>query len=70
MNLYFPGFITSAFGGVENGEAKHILAPTVTAMRNGYGLTSIAAADWNAIGATNTAVAVLLINIVNKEVVR
>jgi hypothetical protein len=33
--------MTRAFGGVENGEAKHIEAPTVTAKRKGIGLTPI-----------------------------
>lgn len=31
MNVYCPAGITSALGGVENGEAKHMLAATVTA---------------------------------------
>ena len=35
MNVYCPTGITSAFGGVEKGEAKHMLAATVTANRNG-----------------------------------
>ena len=30
--------MTRAFGGVENGDAKHIDAATVTANRNGTGL--------------------------------
>lgn len=33
------------WAGVENGEAKHILAATVTANRNGYGLKSNCMAD-------------------------
>ena len=39
MNVYCPAGMTRAFGGVENGDAKHMLAPTVTANRNGTGLT-------------------------------
>ena len=30
--------MTRAFGGVENGEAKHMLAATVTAKRNAWGV--------------------------------
>lgn len=62
--------MTSAFGGVENGDAKHMLAPIETANRNGYGLAPIWIAADNAIGANNTAQAVLLINIVSSEVVK
>ena len=36
MKVYCPAGMTSALGGVENGEAKHMLAPTVTAKRNGF----------------------------------
>ena len=39
--------MTSALGGVEKGEAKHALAATVTAMRNGTALTPCAAAADN-----------------------
>ena len=70
MNVYCPAGITSALGGVENGEAKHILAPTVTANKKGTGLTPICMALCRAIGASKTAVAVLLINIVINEVVK
>ncbi len=48
---------------------KQQLAETVTANRNGYGLTPSPAAALIAIGAKSTAVAVLLINIVTREVV-
>lgn len=60
--------MTRAFGGVENGDAKHILAAIATANKNGYGLTPIPIAACIDIGANNTAVAVLLINIVSKDV--
>ena len=46
------------------------LAPTVTANRKGTGLTPICIALCKAIGASRTAVAVLLINIVINEVVK
>lgn len=62
--------MTSAFGGVENGEAKHMLAPSVTAKRKGYGLNPVSVAEAKAIGAISTAVAVLLINIVRSDVVK
>ena len=62
--------MTKAFGGVENGEAKHRLAPKVTAKRNGRGLTPSAVALWRAMGAMSTAVAVLLINNVINDVVK
>ena len=62
--------MTSALGGVENGEAKHRLAPYVTANRKGKGLTPKATALCMAIGASRTAVAVLLMNRVISEVVR
>lgn len=39
--MYCPADITRALGGVENGEAKHMLAATVTANMNGTGLTPI-----------------------------
>lgn len=61
--------MTKAFGGVENGEIKQQLAETVTANRNGYGLTPRPAAALIAIGAKRTAVAVLLIKIVTMDVV-
>lgn len=70
MNLYCPAGITSAFGGVEKGEAKHMLAPTATAKRNGTGLIPICMALCKAIGASSTAVAVLLMNMVSKDVVK
>ena len=62
--------MTRAFGGVENGEAKHMLAPTATAKRRGTGLMPICAALCMAIGASSTAVAVLLMNIVINDVVK
>ena len=62
--------MTSALGGVENGEAKHMLAPRVTAKRNASGLTLSSVAALMAIGAISTAVAVLLINIVSNDVVK
>ena len=70
MNVYWPAGITSALGGVEKGEAKHMLAPTATAKRKGTGLASICTALCNAMGARSTAVAVLLINMVSSEVVK
>ena len=68
MNVYWPADMTSALGGVENGEAKHMLAATVTANMNGTGLTPICIAHWSAIGAMRTAVTVLLMNIVITDV--
>ena len=62
--------MTSAFGGVEKGEAKHIDAATVTAKRNGTGLTPIPMAHCKAIGAISTAVTVLLMKIVITEVAK
>lgn len=70
MKLYDAAGITRAFGGVENGDAKHMLAANVTAIRNGNGLTPTAVALLMAIGATSTAVAVLLMNMVRTAVVR
>lgn len=70
MNVYCPAGITRAFGGVENGEAKHSDAPRVTANRNGNGLTPYDRALCSAIGAISTAVAVLEINNVITEVVK
>ena len=43
-----------ALGGVANGEAKHILAPTATANKKGTGLTPICMALCKAIGASKT----------------
>ena len=62
--------MTSALGGVENGLAKHMLAATVTANRNGYGLTPSANADCMAMGEKSRAVAVLLMNMVRMDVAR
>ena len=62
--------MTRALGGVENGEAKHIEAPTVTAKRNGTGLTPMPMAHWRAIGAISTAVTVLLMKIVITDVAK
>ena len=70
MNVYCPAGMTKALGGVEKGEAKHMLAATVTANRNGTGLTPICCALCSAMGANSTAVAVLLMNIVISEVVK
>ena len=64
MNVYCPADITKALGGVENGDAKHMLAATVTANMYGTGLTPICIAHWSAIGAMRTAVTVLLIKMV------
>jgi hypothetical protein len=68
MKVYCPADITRALGGVENGDAKHILAATVTANMNGTGLTPICIAHWIAIGAIRTAVTVLLIKMVIRDV--
>lgn len=62
--------MTRAFGGVEKGEAKHMLAPRVTAKSMGNGLTPNSNDADMAIGAMSTAVAVLLINMVRSEVVK
>ena len=70
MKLYPPACITRALGGVENGDAKHMLAPSVTAKSMGYGLTPIATAEVSAMGDMSTAVAVLLMNIVRHDVVK
>ena len=70
MKVYCPAGITSAFGGVENGDAKHMLAPNVTAKRKGTGFTPTCMALLSAMGAKSTAVAVLLMNIVINEVVK
>lgn len=70
MNVYWPAGITSALGGVENGEAKQRLAPKVTANRNGNGFTPNATALSKAMGAISTAVAVLLIKSVIIDVVK
>ena len=70
MNEYLPADNTKALGGVANGLAKHILAATQVANKNGYGLTPRSIAARIAIGAKSTAVAVLLINMVNIEVAK
>ena len=70
MKEYLPACITRAFGGVEKGEAKHMLAPSVTAKRYAYGLTPSSVALDKAIGAISTAVAVLLMNMVSRDVVK
>ena len=70
MNVYCPAGITSAFGGVEKGDAKHRLAPNVTAKRNASGLTPNPTALSMAIGASSTAVAVLLMKSVISDVVK
>ena len=70
MKVYWPAGITKALGGVENGDAKHMLAATVTAKRNGTGLTPNWTALCKAIGAIRTAVTVLLMNIVIRDAVK
>ena len=65
-----PACITRALGGVEKGDAKHMLAARVTAKSMGSGLTPSSTDALMAIGAISTAVAVLLINIVSREVVK
>ena len=70
MNEYWPAGMTRALGGVENGEAKHMLAATVTAKRKGVGLTPMPMALYKAMGAISTAVTVLEMNIVISEVVK
>ena len=70
MKLYCPADSTSALGGVEKGEAKHMLAATVTANMNGTGLTPSCSALCIAMGAISSAVTVLLMNIVIREVVK
>lgn len=62
--------MTSALGGVEKGEAKHMLAATVTAKRKDTGLTPICIAHCRAIGAISTVVTVLLMNMVIRDVVK
>ena len=62
--------MTRALGGVENGEAKHMLAPRVTAKRNGSGLAPAPRATLMAMGDMRTAVAVLLMKNVSSVVVR
>ncbi|MNZ87150.1 hypothetical protein D3C78_1060000 [compost metagenome] len=70
MKVYLPGDMTSAFGGVEKGTAKHMLAAIETANRYGIGLTPSCTAAVRAIGANKTAQAVLLINSVKVEVAK
>lgn len=70
MNVYCPAFMTRALGGVENGEAKHMLAATATAKSMGTGLTPAARAEERAMGDMRTAVAVLEMNMVSSEVVK
>ena len=70
MKEYWPAGITRALGGVEKGDAKHILAATVTAKRYGTGLTPNWRALCRAMGAISRAVTVLLINIVINEAVK
>ena len=62
--------MTRALGGVEKGDAKQRLAPSVTAKRNGTGLTPTCMALFMAIGAISTAVSVLLMNMVINDVVK
>ena len=70
MKVYCPAGITRALGGVEKGDAKHMLAPSVTANRNGVGFTPTCMALCNAMGAKSTAVAVLLMNMVMSDVAK
>ena len=70
IKVYCPAGMTSAFGGVENGDAKHIDAATDMAKRNDIGLTPTPIAHCMAIGAISTAVTVLLINIVIIDVAK
>ena len=70
MNVYWPAGITSALGGVEKGEAKHMLAATVTPKSRGTGLIPTYMAQVRAMGAISTAVTVLLINMVIRDVVK
>ena len=70
MKVYCPAGSTKALGGVEKGEAKHIEAATVTAKRNGMGLTPMPTAHCKAMGAISTAVTVLLMNIVINDVAK
>ena len=37
MNVYFPAGMTKALGGVEKGEAKHMLVPTETRQQQRIG---------------------------------
>ena len=70
MNVYCPAFMTRALGGVENGDAKHMLAATATAKSIGTGLTPALMAEARAIGDINTAVAVLEMKRVSSDVVK
>ena len=70
MKVYLPAGITKALGGVEKGDAKHMLAAILTANKKGVGDIPICVALWIAIGARRMAVAVLLMNIVISEVVK
>ena len=69
MKVYWPAGMTNALGGVENGDAKHMLAPRVTANRKGTGLTPICSALCKAMGASKTAVAVFQVYKGIREVV-
>ena len=62
--------MTSALGGVENGEAKHMLDATETANKKAVGLTPSPRAALKAIGAIRTVVTVLLMNNVMIEVTK
>lgn len=68
MGLYPPADITKALGGVEKGDAKHMLAATVTAINIGTALMPCACAACKAIGAINMAVTVFDIKKVSNEV--
>lgn len=60
--------MTKALGGVEKGDAKHMLAATVTAISIGTALTPCALAADKAIGAISTAVTVFEIKNVSSDV--
>ena len=62
--------MTRALGGVEKGEAKHMLEPRATAKRNGRGLAPELTATLMAMGDMRTAVAVLLMKNVSSVAVR
>lgn len=62
--------MTSALGGVEKGEAKHMLAATATANSIAIGFTPTSWAEAMAMGDIKTAVAVLEMKNVSNEVVR
>ena len=70
IKVYWPAGNTRALGGVEKGEAKHMLAATDTANRKAMGLTPMPTAHCRAMGAMSTAVTVLLIKMVIIDVAK